>query len=190
MVARFMPLAHSERPTAKRLSWIRSQDSAIHGRGVYAQRAIPYGTRIVEYTGQRITKAESQRREELRLARQRRGLDSCVYIFVLNRRYDLDGRTSKNIARLINHSCAPNCRSEIIRGRVWIIARRDIAAGEEITFDYGFPLNEWRLHPCHCGAAQCVGYIVNKPQRWRVKGFIRAARRTASEEKKLASRLV
>jgi hypothetical protein len=163
--------------------WICSRQSSIHGRGVYAQRLIPSGTRVVEYSGERITKAEAHRREEQRKARQRRGGDGCVYIFDLNKKYDLDGRSTRNIARLINHSCAPNCRAETIRGRVWIIARRDIAVDEEITFDYGFPYSEWRLHPCRCGAARCVGYIVNKPQRWRVRRLLRQERKAPATNK-------
>lgn len=154
--------------------WIRLERSTIHGQGVYAARPIPDGTRIIEYTGEKITKAEAWRREEQRLARLRAGGDGCVYIFDLNKRYDIDGRTTGNIARLINHSCAPNCRSETTRGRIWIVALRDIAAGEELSFDYGFPFSEWRMHPCRCGAPNCVGYIVNKPQRWRVRRLLRA----------------
>ena len=80
-------------------SWIRADNSAIHGRGVYARVSIPRGTRIIEYTGERITKAESRRREKLRLARQCRGGDGSVYIFELNLRYDLDGRMRGNVAR-------------------------------------------------------------------------------------------
>lgn len=160
-------------------SWVQSRDSTIHGRGVYAQRIIPSGTRVVEYTGERITKAEASLREQQRLERQRRGEDSCVYIFDLNDRYDLDGRSGDNIARLINHSCLPNCTAETIRGRVWIVARREIAEGEELTFDYGFPYKEWRLHPCRCGAPRCVGFIVNKAQRWRVRRLLRGRRKPA-----------
>ena len=165
--------------------WIRADNSAIHGRGVYARIAIPRGTRIIEYIGERITKAESRRREQLRLARQRRGGDGSVYIFELNRRYDLDGRMRGNVARLINHSCAPNCRSETIRGRIWIIAQTDIAEGEELTFDYGYAFNEWRLHTCRCGAKRCAGFIVNAGQRWRVRRIVRkiAARQRAVERR-------
>ncbi len=150
--------------------------SDIHGRGVRAAKAIPAGTRIVEYTGERITKAEALRREEARLARARRGGDGSVYIFTLNARYDLDGRTRTNPARLINHSCAPNCEAHSIRGHIWIVARRDIAADEELTFDYGFPYSEWRLHPCRCGAPKCPGYIVNAWQRWRLRRRLRQGR--------------
>jgi SET domain-containing protein len=55
---------------------------------------------------------------------------------------------------------APNCEAEWEGGRIWITARRDIAAGEEITFNYGYTLDEYREHPCHCGAPECAGYIV------------------------------
>lgn len=156
--------------------WIRRGASNIHGRGVYARRSIPAETRIVQYTGERITKAESRRRERLRKERARRGFDGSVYIFELNSRYDLDGRVGGNISRDINHSCSPNCRAELIRGRIWIIAKRKIAPGEELTFDYGYPFREWRDHPCRCGARKCVGFIVNKHQRWRVKRALALSR--------------
>lgn len=167
--------------------WIRSANSAIHGRGVYARVPIPRDTRIVEYVGERITKAESVRREKLRLDRQRRGADGCVYIFELNKKHDLDGRTRGNVARLINHSCSPNCRAETIRGRIWIIAATDIAAGEELTFDYGYGYNEWRLHSCRCGSRNCAGFIVNAAQRWRVRRIVRKiAARERAVQKRLA----
>jgi uncharacterized protein len=163
--------------TPKRSGWIRAAQSGIHGRGVYARVPIPDKTRIIEYVGERITKAEARRREALRLARQQRGADGCVTIFELNKRHDIDGRSARNVARFINHSCAPNCRVETIRGRIWIIARRDIAAGEELTFDYGYGFAHWSQHPCRCGSARCVGYIVNSAQRWRVRRILRRAKR-------------
>lgn len=166
----------SRRGVTKR--WVQPRQSTIHGRGVYARYDIPRDTRIIEYTGERISKVEARRREEQRLERLRSGGDGSVYIFDLNQRWDLDGRSSSNVARLINHSCAPNCRAETIRGRIWIIARRDIAAGEELTFDYGFPYREWRLHPCRCGARGCPGFIVNKPQRWRVRRILQEERKS------------
>jgi Proteins containing SET domain len=153
--------------------WFVIRRSGIHGRGAYARIDIPEGTRIVEYVGEKITKAESHRREQQRLARLAAGGDGCVYVWDLNQRHDIDGRQARNIARLINHSCAPNCRAETIRGRVWIIAARDIPRGEELTYDYGFPFSEWRQHPCRCGAPNCVGFIVNQPQRWRVRRILR-----------------
>lgn len=134
---------------------------------------IPAGTRIVEYTGERITKAESWRREQARIRRARTGRDGSVYIFVLNKRHDIDGRTSRNPARLINHSCEPNCRSDIIRGRIYVLADRDIARGEELTFDYGYSYAEARQHPCRCGTPSCPGFIVTESQRWRLRRVLK-----------------
>ncbi len=148
---------------------IQRRGSAIHGHGVYARVPIPAGHVIVEYTGERITKAESDRREAARLVRARRGHDTCTYIFHLDERHDLDGRRGGNISRFINHSCAPNCFSEKRRGRIWIVAERDIFPDQELTFDYGFPFHEWADNPCRCGAPECAGYIVAADQRWRLR---------------------
>jgi SET domain-containing protein len=156
--------------------WAEVRGSTIHGRGLYAVKTIPEGTRIIAYDGEVITKAESDRREELRLAREKAGGDACVYIFELNKRHDIDGSMAWNTARLINHSCKPNCRTEIIRGKIWIIAKREIAAGEELTFDYRYGYESWRDHPCRCGTDRCVGYIVAGEYRWRVRKILKAER--------------
>jgi SET domain-containing protein len=153
---------------------VRRGRSGIHGSGVYARVAIPAGYVIVEYRGERITKAESARREAARLERIRRGGDGSTYAFRLNQRHDLDARRHGNISRFINHSCDPNCRAQKDRGRIWIIALRDIARGEEITFDYGFRFRHWAANPCRCGAAPCAGYIVTASQRWRLRNIRRA----------------
>lgn len=174
--------AASRRPRT-RSPWAELRNSTIHGRGLYASKAIPAGTKIIEYLGERITKAESERREELRLEKAQRGDgDGCVYIFELNKRHDLDGSMAWNTARLINHSCEGNCESSKVRGRIWIKAMRDITEGEELTFDYGFGVESWRSHPCRCGTAKCVGYIVAKTQRWRVRKHLRADARRVTRK--------
>lgn len=150
-------------------STVRLRRSALHGVGIFAQDFIPEGERIVEYIGERITKAEAERREELRRARAAAGGDACVYIFELNRHFDLDGAVPGNPARRINHSCAPNCEAQSDGRRVWIVACRDIAPGEELTFDYGFRVSDACLHPCRCGAPECAGFIVARSQRWRLR---------------------
>ena len=174
-------------PTTSR--WITWGQSTIHGRGVYAQRVIPRETKIIEYLGERITKAESERREVARVDREQRGEDGSVYIFDLNLRHDLDGSAEWNTARLINHSCAPNCRSETVRGHIWIIAAREIAAGEELTFDYGYRWRDWPNHPCRCGTARCVGFIVAKEQRWRLRRLFRGKSRAAREALRVTAQL-
>lgn len=148
---------------------LRLARSGLHGRGVFARDFIPKGEHIIEYIGERITKSEAWRREQQRLARAAAGRSSSVFIFEINRIFDLDGNVPGNPARWINHSCAPNCEAQEDGGRIWIVALRDIAPGEELTFDYGFPLSEARNHPCRCGTSACAGYIVTSAQRWRVR---------------------
>jgi hypothetical protein len=90
----------------------------------------------------------------------RRCEQNNAYIFTLNDKQDLDGNVPWNPARFINHSCAPNCEAEKDDDRIWVIATRDIRAGEEITFNYGYDLVDYKDSPCLCGAPNCVGYMV------------------------------
>ena len=124
--------------------------SPIHGIGGFARRDIEAGARVIEYVGEKITKAESLRCCEL----------NNEYIFALDEEHDLDGNASSNPARFLNHSCQPNCEALREGSRIWILALRTILAGEEITFNYGYDLEDFREHPCRCGAQGCVGYIV------------------------------
>ena len=66
----------------------------------------------------------------------------------------------------INHSCEPNCEAWIEEKKIFLYALRDIEAGEELTFDYGFDIENYEDHPCLCGADGCVGYIVSRDQ-WK-----------------------
>ena len=124
--------------------------SAIHGTGGFARDDIAAGVRVIEYTGEKIDKRES-------LARCERG---NPWIFHLDEQWNLDGNVGGNPARFLNHSCSPNCEAERIDGRIWIVATRAIRAGDEITFNYSYDLTDYREHPCHCGSADCVGFIV------------------------------
>jgi uncharacterized protein len=129
---------------------IRIGPSPIHGEGVFAETALRRGARVLEYVGEKISKEESARRCQ--------GQNWCI--FSLDAKFDLDGDFEWNPARRVNHSCAPNCEAGCEDGRIWITARRDIRPGEEITFNYGYDLEDYREHPCHCGAAECLGFIV------------------------------
>lgn len=131
---------------------IEFKASAIHGMGCFAVTQIPEGTRVIEYVGQKIDKRESLRRCEA----------SNEYIFAIDDQHDLDGNVGWNPARFINHSCEPNCEAQLIHGRIWIVALRDIAPAEEVTFNYGYDLAEYNEHPCRCGTAKCVGFIVGE----------------------------
>jgi SET domain-containing protein len=139
---------------------VRVRKSGIHARGLFAAKDIEAGERVIEYVGDKVTKAESDRRADKQLEKAGKNGDGAVYIFTLNKRYDIDGNVSWNTARLANHSCDPNCETDIIRGHVWLIALRDIKKGEEITYNYCFDLEFFEDHPCCCGSKNCVGYIV------------------------------
>lgn len=124
--------------------------SRIHGAGLFARLPVPRSTRLLEYVGERISKAESLRRCELQ----------NEYIFSLSPEFDLDGAVDWNPARFINHSCEPNCEALLENGRIWIVSIRDISPGDELTFNYGYDLEDYRRYPCHCGARACAGFMV------------------------------
>jgi SET domain-containing protein len=133
------------------LQLIEIRRSRIHGRGLFARRDIAAGSRLIQYVGRTIPKEQSA--------------DLCLrqnaYIFTLSERDDLDGKVGWNPARLINHSCEPNCDAELDdRDRIWIISRRAISRGEELTYNYGYDLTDFMNYPCRCGARTCLGYMV------------------------------
>lgn len=138
--------------------------SSIHNRGIFAKADIPNDSPIIEYVGEKITKAESRRRGDALMEKSKKTGCAAVYVFTLNKRYDIDGGKGRNPARYINHSCDPNCEAYIIRGRIWIYSLRDIKAGEELTYNYGFDADTWDDHPCRCGSKRCIGYIVEEKQ--------------------------
>lgn len=148
-------------------SLIEVRGSLIHGAGVFARTDIPQGERIIEYVGEKIGKREAGRRVDASIASHRQNQnDGAVYIFELNKRYDIDGNVPYNLARHINHSCDPNAEAEIVRGRIWIAAIKDIKKGDEITYNYGYDFDKDYIdHPCRCGRACCVGYIL-KQEHW------------------------
>lgn len=147
--------------------------SDIHGMGVFSNSDIPKETRILEYIGEKITKAESQRRGLAQMDKANGQNDvGSVYIFDLNKRYDLDGNVPGNYARYINHSCEPNCEARNERGKIFYYSIKPIHAGEELYIDYGYDMEHFLDHPCRCGTPSCIGYIVNKSQRNRVKRLL------------------
>jgi SET domain-containing protein len=142
---------------------VTKKRSAIHSTGIFAKTDIAKGTRIIEYVGEKITAKEASRRADAFLDDHRKDRSSgAVYIFEINRRYSVDGNVPYNTARHINHSCDPNAETDVIKGRVWIIAIRDIKKGEEIAYNYGYDfIEDYEDHPCRCGAANCAGFIMH-----------------------------
>ena len=157
------------------------RNSEIHGRGVYATRDIKKEEKIIEYVGELIDKEESTRRANLQAERAEKHGDAAVYIFTIDDEYDLDGNLPWNTARLINHSCEPNCEAWIDETRIHIHALRNIKKGEELSFDYGFDVDTWEDHPCLCGKKACVGHIVSRSQWQELEKKKAAKKSTASK---------
>ena len=138
--------------------------SVIHGRGVYATMPIAKDTKIIEYVGELIDKDTSEKRGVSQQEKSLKTGGAAVYIFTLSRKYDIDGDVPWNTARLINHSCAPNCEAWMQGRKIFIHALTDVNEGDELTFDYGFDVDCYEDHPCLCGKQECVGYIVSRSQ--------------------------
>lgn len=86
-----------------------------------------------------------------------------TYLFARNESSDINGKVSWNPARLINHSCEPNCEANLDENdRVWIFSIKPIARGEELTFNYGYSLEDFMNFPCRCGTPSCTGYMVSE----------------------------
>tara|TARA_B000000565_G_C23476862_1_gene258254 strand:- start:5 stop:448 length:444 start_codon:yes stop_codon:yes gene_type:complete len=137
--------------------------SLIDKNGLYANRDIKKGTKIIEYKGKIITSKQSEKNPKFDNGK-------AIYLFNINKKYDLDGDFKFNTARLINHSCDPNCEVFGSGLKVWVYAMKDIRKGEELSYDYGFGFDkDFKNYPCKCGSKKCVGYIVRTGSRWRIK---------------------
>lgn len=142
--------------------WCEVRNSGIHGRGIFAKKTIPAGTYIIEYVGEKIDKDEANERGWAQMDHSLETGDAAVYIFTLDDEWDIDGNVPENAARLINHSCDPNCEAFIEDGEIWIAALRKIPKDAELFFNYGFDLENYAEHPCLCGSRKCVGYIAGE----------------------------
>jgi len=135
-----------------------------------AARAFKRGEHVIEYGGLKVPKKEGNRRTDRQWDQGR------VYTFELSRRFDLDGSPTWNVARLANQSCDPNCESHNEEGRhVWIVALRPIRKGEEITYDYNFPMTD-PPPVCRCGSAKCRGYMVGEDHVAELKAWLKEHR--------------
>ena len=138
------------------------KNSNIDKRGLCASKDIKPEVKIIEYVGKLITKKETE--QNLKFDNKK-----DIYLFNINEKYDLDGDFSWNTARLINHSCNPNCEVEGEGLKLWISSLRKIKKGEELSYDYGFGYDaDYKQFPCKCQSMNCVGYIVREGSRWRI----------------------
>ncbi|KAG7894637.1 hypothetical protein KL908_002009 [Ogataea polymorpha] len=145
----------------KRKKPVQFARSAIHNWGLYALEPIAAKEMIIEYVGERIRQQVAEVREKKYL---RSGIGSS-YLFRIDENTVIDASKKGGIARFINHCCVPSCTAKIIKvegkKRIVIYALRDIAANEELTYDYKFEreTNDEERIPCLCGAPGCKGYL-------------------------------
>jgi SET domain-containing protein len=147
--------------------------SRIHSVGVFTNAPVRKGTRLIEYTGKFLTPDEADRLYEGAPRTYLYGLGDGKKI--------IDG---EGIAAYLNHSCDPNCEIDEIKNRAYIFALRDIAAGEELLWDYNL-YDDDDPAPCHCGSPKCRGTMYSR--EWIAKLRRKAARKEKSEVKKQAA---
>ena len=124
------------------------RESRIHRLGVYAAEEIPAHRKVIEHTGERISRRETRRR----------GMGEHTYLFALDSYWTLDGAVGGSGAEIINHSCEPNLHSRVVKGHILYFSQREIRRGEELTVDYRFSDRAERVRCC-CGAPRCRGAI-------------------------------
>jgi len=146
--------------------FVEVRNSPVHGRGVFARTFIPKGTRVIEYMGERLShKAADDRYEDHDVN------DNHTFLFIVDKHTVIDAGVGGNDARFINHQCSGNCESVIAHRRVFIDATRDIAAGEELGYDYEIgrdkddPPNVDEIYACRCGSPKCRGTMLWPPKR-------------------------
>jgi len=113
------------------------------GLGLYAGEDIPKGVCVIEYVGRVISGEEEY-------------TSNSKYLFEVSKKVTIDGRDRSNTARYINHSCLPNCEIEIRKGRVFVMSRRNIKAGEELGYDYGKEYWNTHIKPHGCRCVKCT----------------------------------
>lgn len=114
------------------------------GLGLFTEDSIERGKFVIEYYGVLLTRAEADEK-------------GGKYLFEINSRRVIDGSPRQNIARYINHSCRPNCETDIVKGKVYIYAKRNIKEDEELTYDYGKEYFDDFIKPYGCKCLKCLG---------------------------------
>jgi SET domain-containing protein len=127
---------------------IEIRESRIHRLGVYALEDIPPRRKVIEYTGEKISRRETKRRCE----------GEFTYLFTLDNYWTIDGAVGGSGAEIINHSCEPNLRALVLKGHILYMSRRPIRKGEELTVDYCFS-DKFDPVACMCASANCRGVI-------------------------------
>ncbi|MBI2391710.1 MAG: SET domain-containing protein-lysine N-methyltransferase [Deltaproteobacteria bacterium] len=139
---------------------VKVKRSRVHGQGLFAAEDIAEGTPIIEYTGERVTRAEARRRYASRP-------DAAVQLLAIDARTSIDGAVGGSDARFANHACSPNAQLLVYKKRVFLVAIEPIAKGEEITYDYALEITgdvdaitAMVETVCSCGSPECRGTML------------------------------
>ena len=166
------------------------RSSPIAGKGAFALRRIPAGKRLIEYTGERVSHDVA----DARYAEEEAAGNTHTVLFSVDDKIVIDAGVGGNEARFFNHSCDPNCQSNIIRKRVYLETLREIQPGEELTYDYEIPWegesaeNARRKWPCHCGAENCRGTLLLPPPKPRRKAKRNAKRKSSASTRRATTK--
>ncbi len=120
------------------------------GLGLFTYSPIPKGSCVIEYTGKVLTAKEEEN-------------SNSLYLFEVTKKKTIDGAVRTNTARYINHSCRPNSEIDIYKGRVFVLAKRNIKEGEELSYDYDTEYFNAYIKPKGCKCEKCVS--PRKPSR-------------------------
>lgn len=163
---------------------IQMRRSDVHGNGVFALQDLAEGETLIEYKGEVISWKEALRRHPHDPTQP-----NHTFYFHIDDGRVIDGNVKGNDARWINHSCEPNCEADEVDGRVYIKALRNIAAGEELNYDYGLiidePYTEKLLSefPCWCGSEMCRGTLLTPKDEEKDKKKKKKAKKKAEKKK-------
>ncbi|BEP64388.1 hypothetical protein GmRootV213_49420 [Variovorax sp. V213] len=163
---------------------IQTRRSTVHGNGVFAVQDLAEGETLIEYKGEVINWKEALRRHPHDPAQP-----NHTFYFHIDDGRVIDGNVNGNAARWINHSCEPNCEADEVNGRVYIKALRNIAAGEELNYDYGLIIDEpytpklLAEFPCWCGSENCRGTLLTPKDEDEEKKKKKKARKKAEKKK-------
>ena len=164
---------------------IQTRRSGVHGKGVFALCDLAEGETLIEYTGEVISWKEALRRHP------HDPLDpNHTFYFHIDDKHVIDGKAGGNSSRWINHACKPNCEADEQKGRVFIKALRNIAAGEELFYDYGLIIDSKYTpkllaeYPCWCGAKKCRGTLLAPKEKSEKKSDGKKATKKKSKKDK------
>ena len=148
-------------PVKDALQLVKVRNSKVHGRGVFALKRIPKGTRLWEYVGERLSHKRINERYENSDVN-----DNHTFLFSVDRNVVIDATRDGNDSRFINHGCDPNCESNVEDRRVFIDVIRTIKPGEELNYDYQIgrdkndPADVDVIYACRCGSPKCRGTML------------------------------